>query len=150
VAEICLAKPYRRLDQGLKHRPKIEGRAADDFEHVTRRCLVSERLLEIASALPQLAKEPRVLHRDHRLDGEILQQCDLLFGERAHLLPVDREAAEQDIVFAQGHDQNCAKPAQIDRSAVQRVAGFDFRKIGKMNQRFDLADPRRSSPRVDP
>ncbi len=34
--------------------------------------------------------EPRVLHRDDRLRGEVLQQCDLLVGERPHFLAVDR------------------------------------------------------------
>ena len=33
-----------------------------------------------------LGDQPRILHRDHRLRGEILQQRDLFIGERAHLL----------------------------------------------------------------
>ena len=33
-------------------------------------------------ALAQFAQEPRVLHRDDRLRGEVLQQRDLLVGER--------------------------------------------------------------------
>ncbi len=33
--------------------------------------------------------QPRILHRDHRLRGEILQQRNLLVGERPHLLAID-------------------------------------------------------------
>ena len=39
--------------------------------------------------LARLGDEPRVLHRDDRLRGEVLQQRDLLVGERPDLLAVD-------------------------------------------------------------
>ena len=39
--------------------------------------------------LALLGQQPRVLHRDHRLGSEILQQRDLLVGERSHLLAID-------------------------------------------------------------
>ena len=32
--------------------------------------------------------QPRVLHRDHRLRREVLQQRDLFVGKRPHLLTV--------------------------------------------------------------
>jgi len=40
-------------------------------------------------ALAQLAEQPRILHRDHRLRGEVLQQRDLLVGKRSNLRTVD-------------------------------------------------------------
>ena len=39
--------------------------------------------------LARLGDQPRVLHRDDRLRREILQQRDLLVGERPHLLAID-------------------------------------------------------------
>jgi hypothetical protein len=34
MSNIGLAKSDRRLDKGIKHGPQIEGRSADDLEHV--------------------------------------------------------------------------------------------------------------------
>ena len=45
---------------------------------------------EFLLALADFVQQPRILHRDHRLRGEVLQQGDLLVGERPHLLAVDR------------------------------------------------------------
>jgi len=47
-----------------------------------------------AVAVARLGEQPRVLHGDHRLRGEILQQCDLLVRERSHLLAVNAEDTE--------------------------------------------------------
>ena len=41
--------------------------------------------------LARLGDQPRVLHRDDRLRREVLEQRDLLVGERAHLLAVDAD-----------------------------------------------------------
>jgi hypothetical protein len=51
---------------------QIEGRAADHLQNVAGRGLVVERLLKIARALSQFVEQPRVLHRDDRLRGEVL------------------------------------------------------------------------------
>ena len=40
--------------------------------------------------LARLGDQPRVLHRDDRLRREVLQQRDLLVGERPHLLAIKR------------------------------------------------------------
>ena len=68
-----VAEPGGRFGEGVEHRLQVEGRAADDLEHVAGRGLVFERLLEVAGALAQFVEQPRVLHRDHRLGGEVLQ-----------------------------------------------------------------------------
>src|SRR6516164_2262561 len=72
------AQSDRTGDNGLHDRVEIEGRSADDLQYIACRRLVFERFLQIACALPQLGDQPRVLHRDDRLRGEILQQGDLL------------------------------------------------------------------------
>ena len=52
-------------------------------------CNTSAVAVCCSSASRCLGDEPRVLHRDHRLGGEVLQQCDLLVGEWPDLLAVD-------------------------------------------------------------
>jgi hypothetical protein len=69
------------VDHRLEHWGEIAGRGVDDLEHVARRSLVFERLLQITRALPQFAQEPRILHRDHRLRGEAFQHCNLFIRE---------------------------------------------------------------------
>jgi hypothetical protein len=54
---------------------------------------------DLVGAGAQFAEQPRVLHRDDRLRREVLQQCDLLVGERAHLLAVDDDRPKQSIFF---------------------------------------------------
>ena len=48
------------------------------LQHFSSRRLLLQRLA-------RLSQEPRVLHCDHRLRGEILQQSNLFLRERAHL-----------------------------------------------------------------
>ena len=66
------AEPRRRLDQRIEHRPQVEGRAADDLEHVRGRGLLLQRFAEIVGALAQFVEQPRVLDGDDGLRGEIL------------------------------------------------------------------------------
>ena len=54
---------------------QIEGRAADDLEHVGGGGLLLERFT-------QLVEQARVLDGDDGLSGEVLDQLDLLIGER--------------------------------------------------------------------
>ena len=65
------------------------------LQHLGRRSLLLQRLAEIVSALAQLVEQPRVLDGDHGLGGEVLDQLDLLVGERADLLAEDRDRADQ-------------------------------------------------------
>ena len=71
---VGLAQSGRRLDQRIEHRLQIEGRAADDLEHVGGGGLLLQRFA-------QLVEQPRVLNGDDGLIGEGLDQRDLLVGE---------------------------------------------------------------------
>src|SRR5207237_10414417 len=73
--------------------------------------------------LARFGNEPRVLHRDDRLRGEVLQQRELLVAERPDFLPVDMNRAEQNTVFPEGHYQQCANIAKLYQSADDLVAG---------------------------
>ena len=80
-----VAEPGGRFGEGVEHRLQIEGRAADDLEHVAGRGLVFEQFLEVAGALLQLAIGLGAGDGDDSLLGEGLQQCDLAVGEAADL-----------------------------------------------------------------
>ena len=62
------------------------------------------------SRFAQLVEQPRVLDGDDRLGGEVLDQLDLLVGERPHLLAVDDDRADQ-LVFLEHRHSNvrCAR-----------------------------------------
>ncbi len=93
---IGLAQPRHRLDQRIEHGLQVEGRAADDLEHVGGGGLLLQRLA-------QLVEQSGILDGDDRLGGEALDQLDLLVGERAHLLPIDDENADQLPFLLQRH-----------------------------------------------
>ena len=67
--------------------------------------------------LALLGQQPRILHRDHCLGGEVLQQRDLLAGECAHLLAVETEEADRRLVFEKRYMENCACASQIGEGA---------------------------------
>jgi hypothetical protein len=119
---IGTAQPYCSNQHRPQYRFEIEGRPADDLQHIADRGLIFERLLQIVGALPQFPKEPRVLHRDHCLRRKILQQRDLLVGERPHLLPVNHEVTEKRVICAQRDREQRAAAPQFDKGAAGRVA----------------------------
>ncbi|HEX8809782.1 MAG TPA: hypothetical protein VF760_12395, partial [Xanthobacteraceae bacterium] len=85
---ISAAEPPGALDQRVKHRLQIEGRAANDLEHVGRGGLLLKRLA-------QFAEQARVLNRDDSLIREMLDQLDLPVSERLDLLTIDHNRADQ-------------------------------------------------------
>ena len=64
----------RLFEHRIEHRRKITGRRIDDLENLGGGGLLLQ-------CLTRLGDQPRILHRDDRLGGEVLQQRDLLFGE---------------------------------------------------------------------
>src|SRR2546430_4434725 len=56
-----LAESGRRLDQRIEHGLEIEGRAADDLEHVGRSSLLLQRFGEVVEELGKLLQEPRLV-----------------------------------------------------------------------------------------
>ena len=82
---IRLAQPSGRLDQRIEHHLQIEGRAADHLEHVGGGGLLLQQFA-------QFVQQAGVLDGDDGLIGEVLDQLDLLVGERAYLLAIDGDA----------------------------------------------------------
>ena len=64
AATVGLAQSRRRLDQRIEHRLQVEGRAADDLEHVGGGGLLLQRFA-------QLVEQARVLDGDDGLGGKI-------------------------------------------------------------------------------
>src|ERR1700731_4095381 len=94
---VGLTQAMRRFDQGIEHSLQVEGRTADDLEHVGGGGLLLE-------GFPQLVEQARVLDGDNRLGGEILYQRDLFFSEGPYLLAVDGDGPHQLIIFEHRHN----------------------------------------------
>ena len=100
----------RRICQnGIKHRLRSPG-DCDDLEHIGGGSLLLQRF---ESRALQLVEQPRVLDGDDGLRGEILDQLDLLVGERANLLAVDDDCADEFIVLSIGTASNVRAPASL-------------------------------------
>ena len=99
---VRLAQPRRRLDQRIEHRLQIEGRAADDLEHVGGGGLLLQRFA-------QLVEQAGVLDGDDGLGGEVRDQLDLLVGERPHLLAVDGDGADKFVLLEHRHGEWCER-----------------------------------------
>ena len=97
-AERRATQVHRLFQQDVEDRLKLAGRGIDDPQDLSNRLLLLQ-------CLARLGQQPRILHRDDRLRREILQQRDLLVGERPHLLPIDLHNAEQAFVLAQRHTE---------------------------------------------
>ena len=94
------------FDQRVEHRLQIEGRAADDLEHVGGGGLLLQRFA-------QLVEQPRVLDGDDGLGGEVLHQLDLLVGEWPHLLAVDGDRADQLVLLEHRHGEKRPSAAEL-------------------------------------
>ena len=88
-AHIGATEPFRARDDCPEHRLEIECRLADDPQHITGRGLTIERVF-------RLVEEADVLDSDDRLIGKGLDELDLAVGERAHLVPSERDHAKKD------------------------------------------------------
>ena len=123
----------RLFQHRVEHRREIAGRGVDDLQYLGGRGLLLQRLA-------RLGDQPRVLHRDDRLRGEVLQQRDLLVGKRPHLPAVDDDRAEQACVLAQRNDQDGACPP----------SSTSARAVGCRADRVSSADSRRYVTRCSP
>ena len=120
VAHLGIAQPSRRFDQALSTVCEVKGRAADDLEHVGGGGLLLQRFA-------QLVEQPRVLDRDHGLMREVGDQRDLLLGERAHLLAVDADRADQLFFLEHRHVEKGSRAPKFGGGDTQRFAlGVDL------------------------
>ena len=89
--------------------------------------------------------QPRVLHRDDRLRREVLQQRDLLVGERVDFCAIGGEAAEQRVVLAQRAqtDRVRTPPCRRRPAAPERAASIArrYRRYGRAARPREPAQP---------
>src|SRR6516162_9378986 len=134
VAKCRLANAGRVLQHSVEYRCKVTGRAADNAQHFRRRRLLLQRL-------PQLIEQPRVLDGDDGLGSEVLYQLNLLVGEWADFLAIDRNSADQFIVFEHWHHENGASAAHIDDSLNGRMALEVSGRRAKVFNLYQLLGP---------
>ena len=66
----------------------------------------------------QLVEQARVLDGDDGLGGEVLDQLDLLVGERPHLLAINGDGADQLVLLEhRARSEESAAPATLAESA---------------------------------
>jgi hypothetical protein len=95
--------------------------------------------LKIVSARPQLAEQPRVPHRDHRLRSEVLKHCDLPIGERPYLLAMHKEDTEGPALGEHWHRQHCPSLAHLGGGNGHRISieiGLFPQTIGNLDCLF--------------
>ena len=109
---VRFAQASRGFCQCVEHGLKIEGRAADDLEHVGGRGLLLQGLAQVACARLHLVKQPHVLDRDHSLVGEGGEQLDLLVGKRPHGAPRQRQCTNGNAFAQQRHTKHGAPASQ--------------------------------------
>ena len=105
---IRLAEPDRQFGQGIEYRLQIEGRAADDLEHVGGGGLLLQQFA-------QLVEQAHVLDGDDRLAGEIGEQPDLPVREGTNFLAIDRDDPDQLFVLEHRHSDRGPHAAELDR-----------------------------------
>ena len=64
--------------------------------------------------MADLVQQPRIVHCDHRLRREILQQRDLFIGELPDLAAAGADKAEQRLFLAQRDVKNAAHAGSCD------------------------------------
>ena len=101
-----IAQPRRRLHQRIEHSLQVEGRTADDLQHICGGGLLLQRFA-------QLVEQTGVLDSDDGLRGEVLDQLDLLFGECKYLLTIDRNCTNEVELSDQRHHQEGTGAARI-------------------------------------
>src|ERR1700739_867684 len=84
------AKAVGLLQDSVEYRGEAAWRGIDDLQHLGGRGLLLQRLA-------RLVDEARVLHRNDRLRGKILQQRDFLIRKRPGLVSGYGNSAEQRI-----------------------------------------------------
>src|SRR6516162_251615 len=125
---IRLPQPRRRLDERIEHSLQVEGGAADYLEHVGGGGLLLQRLA-------QLIEQARVFDGDDCLVSEVLDQLDLLIGERPDLLTVNGNNAVQLVVFEHRHQQHATHTSQTSEGAARRAVaiGSLFTGVGDLD-----------------
>jgi len=138
-AAISAAEFDCRRNECAEHRLQIEGRAADDLQHLGGRGLKLQRLRQIARARLHLVEQPHVLDRDDGLVGKGLHEFDLALGEGPRLRAHQREDAFEFAVAQQRHAH--AGAIVPDDLATVIVVFLVLRNVGYQHDSAQQARP---------
>jgi hypothetical protein len=95
--------PGGALDDGVKDRLHVRGRAADDTEHLGGCGLMLQGLAQFCVTLAEFLKQPHVLDGDHGLVGEGFDEIDLPIRKRFDHVTPNREASYRRSFSQQRH-----------------------------------------------
>ena len=103
-------------------------------------------LRHLVGALAQFANQAGVLHRDHRLCGEVFKQRDFFFRKWPGLPANGDDHPEERIVLTQG-DVKQSAVASLNRDA-HYIPQFrrDLRQIGNLDKPISLQQPQIGCP----
>ena len=73
-----------------------------------------------SSDFAQLVQQPRILDGDDRLGGEILQQRNLLVGERPYLLTIYGDCSNKCVFLEHRHNEKCSSTTAINKRDERR------------------------------
>ena len=123
------AKARHRLHQRVENRLEIDGRTADDLEHVGGRGLLLKRLAQIVGARLNLIEQPHVLDGDDGLVGEGLQQRDLTISEWPHLEPINENYSQHLVRFEHGNREYGSKGFHLPRPVSVLGVGLGIEHV---------------------
>jgi len=90
----------------------------------------------VAVCCARLGQEPRILHCDHRLCREVLQQRDLLLRKLPHLKAGRGNQTQKCVVSAQRHKQHGSDARKLYRASKNRMVYF--RAVSDLDEGFAL------------
>ena len=85
----------------------------DRLGDVAERLQFADRAGQIVGARAQFVEQAHVLDGDDGLVGEVGDQLDLLVGERADLLPINRDRADQLVFLQHRHEKQRSGAAHV-------------------------------------
>src|SRR6516162_2954842 len=125
--DIRLTKSGGRLDQRVEHRLQVEGRAANDLEHVGGGGLLLERFA-------QLVEQAGVLDGDDGLAREVPNEIYLLLAERADLMAVHHERADEIALLDDRDVEGRTNPGEVWIKAAEIIVSRLGRRVGHLHR----------------
>src|SRR5262245_26136063 len=123
--------PRSALDDGVEDRLHIGGRAADNAEHLSSRCLMLQRLAQFCIALLQFLKQADVFDGDDRLIGKRFEQLNLPLGERTNLCTANIDRFDGNTFAKERGTQH--GPITFSEGSAIGIIRDDFQKIMDMD-----------------
>jgi hypothetical protein len=136
-AEVRLAYAGRVFQHRPEYRLQFARRTADDLENLRGRGLLLQ-------GFAKFVKQPRVLDGDDGLRCEVLDQLDLLVGERPNFLAVNSNHANELVLFKHRHDQKSPGASQSSDPLIR----IFHSEVGNVDDLLGVGDAVKDGGRV--